>query len=275
MILVTGATGHVGAEVAAELARRGQPVRAMVRDPGQVQLPGGVQAVPGDLGRPDTLEQAAQGASAAFLLPGFPGSAAALRAAGVDRIVLLSGGSAGSGDMSNAVTRYMAESEQEVRQSGASWTFLRPAAFMANALRWLPKLRAGDTLRLPFASVRTACIDPYDIGAVAAEFLREDQDQHTGQIYRLSGPAAMLPEEQVATLAEVLGRPLRFEAQPDDEARQEMLKDTPPDLVDAFFDFYVAGTLDESPVLPTVAKITGREPRAFRQWASAHAAEFR
>jgi len=32
--------------------------------------------------------------------------------------------------------------------------------------------------------------------------------------------------------------------------------------------------LDESAVLPTVAELTGRPPRTFRQWAVAHAAAF-
>jgi hypothetical protein len=45
--------------------------------------------------------------------------------------------------------------------------------------------------------------------------------------------------------------------------------------VDAFFDFYAAGTLDESRVLPTVRDITGRPPRAFSEWAAAHAGAFR
>ncbi|MBA2310607.1 MAG: nucleoside-diphosphate sugar epimerase, partial [Pseudonocardiales bacterium] len=45
--------------------------------------------------------------------------------------------------------------------------------------------------------------------------------------------------------------------------------------VDAFFSFFVDGTLDESKVLPTVAEITGREPRTFDQWVAAHADAFR
>jgi hypothetical protein len=43
----------------------------------------------------------------------------------------------------------------------------------------------------------------------------------------------------------------------------------PAQYVDAFFKFYVDGDLDESPVLPTVREVLGREPRTFRQWAEA------
>jgi hypothetical protein len=49
----------------------------------------------------------------------------------------------------------------------------------------------------------------------------------------------------------------------------------PAEYVDAFFDFYVTGTLDESQPQPDVRDVTGRAPRTFRQWAEAHAGAFR
>ncbi len=50
---------------------------------------------------------------------------------------------------------------------------------------------------------------------------------------------------------------------------------TPARYVDAFFDFYAAGSLDESKVLPAVRELAGRPPRTFSQWAAGHAGEFR
>ena len=50
---------------------------------------------------------------------------------------------------------------------------------------------------------------------------------------------------------------------------------TPARYVDAFFDFYAGGSLDESKVLPAVRELTGRPPRTFSQWAAAHADAFR
>ena len=40
-----------------------------------------------------------------------------------------------------------------MRDPALSWTVLRPSGFMSNALRWLPQLRAGDTVREPFADL--------------------------------------------------------------------------------------------------------------------------
>ncbi|MEQ4719104.1 NAD(P)H-binding protein [Nonomuraea sp. B19D2] len=276
MILVTGATGNVGSEVVRALAAAGEPVRALVRKPDTIPLPDGVEAVTGDLNRPESMTGALGGARAVFLLPGYedmPGLVAEARRAGVEQVVLLSGGSAGSGDMTNAVTRFMAGSESAVRESGLPWTFLRPSAFMSNALRWLPQLRSGDRVRVPFPDVRTASVDPYDVGAVAARALLSDE--YRGEILRPTGPVAMPPADQVAVLAKVLGRDLEFVGLTNEEARTDLLATMPVEYVDAFFDFYVNGSLDESIVRPTVREVTGREPRTFEQWAQAHADDFR
>jgi uncharacterized protein YbjT (DUF2867 family) len=154
-----------------------------------------------------------------------------------------------------------------------AWTFLQPNSFMTNALRWLPQLRAGDTIRLPFADVPIATIDPADIAEVAAAALTTDR--HEGRAYRVSGPESLLPAEQVAILGRVLGRELRLEPMSNDEARAEMSASMPAEYVDAFLSFFVDGTIDESTVLPTVEEILGRPPRRFEDWAREHAEAFR
>jgi hypothetical protein len=75
-------------------------------------------------------------------------------------------------------------------------------------------------------------------------------------------------------LGEVLGRHLRFEPLSDAEARAEMTGSMPAEYIDAFFSFYVDGTLDESTVRSTVRDVTGRPARTFEQWAIAHTEAF-
>ncbi|MGW5741506.1 NAD(P)H-binding protein [Amycolatopsis sp. NPDC003861] len=271
MFLVTGATGNVGAEVVSALAAAGAPVRALVRRP-DVTLPDGVEAAVGDLDSPGSLTDALKGVEGVFLLSGYEDISGLLRDAGVRRIVLLSGGSAALEDMDNAVSRYMTLSERAARESGLDWTFLRPRAFMSNALRWLPQLRAGDTVRVQFPDVPVACIDPADIAAVAALALAGG---HEGLVHELTGPVAMRPAEQVAVLASVLGRDLEFVGLSNDETRVELEAGMPREYVDAFWNFYVDGTLDEATVYPTVHEVTGRPARTFDEWAEAHAGVFR
>jgi uncharacterized protein YbjT (DUF2867 family) len=210
-----------------------------------------------------------------FLLPGYAdmhGLLSAFAKAGVSRVVLLSGSSAESGDENNAISRYMIRSEVAVKGSGIAWTILRPSAFMSNALRWAPQLGAGDAVKAPWANVKVAMLDPQDIGEVAAEMLLNGA--HDGEILRLTGPVALTPSEQLQILGGALGRDLRLEAQTDEEARAEMTDAMLPEYVDAFFDFYSEGSLDESLVTPTVAELLGRPPRTLGEWAAAHAQAF-
>jgi uncharacterized protein YbjT (DUF2867 family) len=274
MNLVAGATGNVGGAVVRALLAANEPVRALVREHSGA-LPPGADQVLGDLNDPAGLSEAVRDVRAVFLLSGFtdmPNLLATIRAAGARRVVLLSGSSALATDPDNAVTSYMIRSERAVRESGLAWTILRPFAFMSNALRWADQVRAGDEIRLPFPTVRTAAIDPADIAAVAAQAMLTDD--HDEKVHLLTGPESLLPADQVRILGDVLGRKLRCTGLSDAEAKESMSASMPAEYVAAFLSFYVDGTLDESPVLPTVADVLGRPPRTFHQWATDHATAF-
>ncbi|NGO12650.1 NAD(P)H-binding protein [Streptomyces sp. HC44] len=279
MILVTGATGNVGAGVVRAVAAAGEPVRALSRAGAADGLPQGAEAVAGDLNHPETVRDALDGVRALFLMPGFEGQRTILadaRAAGVERVVMLSGKSAElEGDHAdNAVTSYMRAAEDAVRASGLAWTFLRPVSFMANALSLADQIRKGDEVRVPFPGVRTADIDPYDIAQVAARALLSPSSEHEGRAYILTGPQSLLPADRVAVLGEVLGRDLRTVGLTDEEARAALGAAFPAPYAAAFLRFFADGILDESQVVPTVEEVTGRPPRTFREWAREHADAF-
>ncbi|MEU3250685.1 NAD(P)H-binding protein [Streptomyces sp. NPDC006997] len=275
MFLVTGATGNVGGELVRALAGAGEPVRALSRAGRPDGLPPGAEAAAGDLNEPGTVRDALDGVTGMFLMPGYAGQRQILadaRAAGVRRVVLLSGRSAGTGDTGNAVAAYMIDAEEAVRESGLAWTCVRPTSFMSNALQLADQLRAGDTVRAPFPDVATADIDPYDIARTVMAALRSAEFE--GRVLDVSGPEALLPADRVRILGKVLGRELRAVGLTDAEARAELEARMPVPYVDAFFSFFVDGTLDESEVLPTVEEVTGRAPRTFEEWARAHADRF-
>ncbi|WP_433305078.1 NAD(P)H-binding protein [Actinoplanes sp. CA-030573] len=269
-IIVLGATGNVGGEVTAQAAALGHDVRAVARHR-PADLPAGATFVRGDLNDASSYADALTGADALFTLPGYGGLADTL--ASVPKVVLLSSSAAPSGRKDNAVAKYMIDSEETVRGSGVAWTFLRPNAFMSNALRWLPQLREGDVIREAFGDVPLSVVHPADLAAVAVAALTEDR--HDGQAYRLSGPETLSTGERVRMLGDAIGRPLTFEALPDDVARAEMLKDTPQPYVDAFFQFYREGLIDETTVQPTFEQVMGRPPRTFADWLAGNADRFR
>jgi uncharacterized protein YbjT (DUF2867 family) len=269
--LVTAATGNIGNATLRALVERGESVRAVSRS--ERTWPQGVEGVVADLNDIGTLGEAAIGMRGAFLMSGYPSEAGVLTALPQDaHVVLLSSGSVPGGSPENAVTAYHLKSEQAVRASGHPWTMLQPNSFMANALRWKDQLDAGDTVRLPFADVPIALVDPADVGAVAAAALTDAE--HAGRSYRLSGPEALLPEQQVAILGEALGRSLSFEAQPDDAARAAMSEQMPAEYVDAFFAFFREGTLDETSIWPTVQQVLGRPAGTFAAWARTNRQRF-
>jgi uncharacterized protein YbjT (DUF2867 family) len=187
--------------------------------------------------------------------------------------VLLSSSSVPGGDLTNAIARYHILSERAVRSSGLPWTFLQPNSLMSNTLRWLPQLREGDVIRDAFADVAVAMIDPDDLAAVAAKALASAELE--GRSLRLSGPEAIYPADRVRALGAALGRELRFEPWSNEQAREEMGASMPAEYVDAFFSFFVDGTIDETTVLPTVRDILGREPRSFERWVGANVDAFR
>jgi uncharacterized protein YbjT (DUF2867 family) len=275
MILVTGATGNVGGAITQALTAAGVPVRALSRDPSAARLPAGAEPVGGDLNEPDSLGPALDGVEAVFLLAGYPDPPrllAQMSDSGVRRVVLLSTGAVVDGDLDNYVVRFNVVSEAAVRDCGLGWTVLRPSGFMSNALRWLPQLQAGDTVREPFADVPTAVIDPADIAAVAVLALTDAE--HDGRSYRLTGPQALLPAERAAVLGRALGRDLRFEALADAEARRQMSTNMPGPLVDAMFEFSRGGTYRDDVVGDTAPTLLGRPLRTFADWTRAHAADF-
>jgi uncharacterized protein YbjT (DUF2867 family) len=261
MFVIAGATGNVGGALVSALSGRGAQVRAVVRRQAAV-LPAGVEAVVANLDEPASMAQALAGADGVFLLSGYadmPGLLAEVARAGARRVVLLSSSSVPGGDLTNAVAEYHIRSEEAVRASGVPGTFLRPSMFMTGARPWIARVRAGEPVDLAFPQVGAAVIDPADIAAVAAHVLTEGGPD--GPL-RLTGPESLLPAERLAILGEVLGLPATGRPLSDAESVAGM----PERYAQAFTRFYVHGDLDETPVLPTVREVLGREPRTFREW---------
>lgn len=174
VILVTGATGNVGRALVETLDGGGHRVRALARTPDRAALPASVEVVPADLSAPETVSGALAGVDKLFLLGAFPTTGDVLgraRQAGVTHVVLLTSRCVVGGVPDNAITRMWLDAEAALEASGLPWTILRPSGFHSNALRWLPQLQQGDTVRAPWPDVPIASIDPADIAAVAATVL--------------------------------------------------------------------------------------------------------
>jgi uncharacterized protein YbjT (DUF2867 family) len=271
MTLVTGATGTVGRQVVAELLRLGRPVRALTRDPGKADLPGGVEVVRGDLTDPDGLTAALDGVSGLHLIT-FGGEYFApletgprivelAREAGVRRVTVLNGGGP-------------TPLEDAVRASDLPWTVVMPVEFMANALEWADGIRTRDEVCEPFTGRLSAMVHEADIGAVAAVALTEDG--HAGQEYLVTGPELLTVRDKADAIAAARGRAVRLVELTEAEAvARWRVEGRPQDVIDFLLEVYGDTPPEGRTVLDTVQKVTGRPARTFAEWARAHAGAFR
>ncbi|GAB3164700.1 NAD(P)H-binding protein [Microbispora hainanensis] len=277
-ILVTGATGNVGREVAAQLISAGVPVRAFVRDARTTRLPHEVEIATGDLSRPETLESALSGITTVFLVWPFltsEGAPAVLSAiaGSARRLVYLS--SSGVDDeaerQTDPINRLHADMERLIKASGLEWSILRAGTIASNALGWAGQIRQDGVVRGP-GIAPTAVVHQADVAAVAARVLTGDG--HVGATHVLTGPQVVSRADQVRLIGEAIGRPLRFEEVSVEAARERMLADgRPPALVEALLASTRRPRSDL--VTSTVEQITGSPARTFRQWAADHADAFR
>jgi uncharacterized protein YbjT (DUF2867 family) len=280
VILVTGATGHVGRQVVSQLLGTGAAVRAVVRHPDSVSLPGGVEVAQGDLSVPTTLDTCLQGVEAVFLLwPGLPIDIASAVLDAVSkharRIVYLSSLSVRDdfAEPPDPITALHADLEQMVERSGLEWTVLRSSGMATNTLGWAQQIRAEGVVRWPYGAAARSLIHEGDIASVAVRVLQSPG--HGGAKYPLTGPEALTHLEQVESIRKVIGRTLRYEEISREAARQQLRTYWPPALVDGALDAWASFVSEAEVVTHMVEEVTGTPARSFHQWAIDHESGFR
>lgn len=281
MILVLGATGTTGGEVARQLIAKGERPRLLVRNPEKAgEFQGKAEIVAGDLDRPDSLAAAMKGIEKLYLVSAgsdierLEGNAIdAARKAGVRYVVKLSVIGAESPVLT--FSKWHAKAEKRLMDSGLKWTMLRPGNFMSNSLAWAETIRSQGAFYQPTGEGRWAAIDSVDIGAVAVKALTTSG--HEGKGYTLTGPESLSAAEYADRLSLVLGKPVRFVDVPPEVAGDAMLKSgIPPVYLDALlelFAFIKAGRADI--VADMVEKVTGRKAGTFEAWVRRNLAAFR
>jgi uncharacterized protein YbjT (DUF2867 family) len=285
-ILVTGATGTVSSEVVKALAGRGLTVRAGVRSVSKVaELQGlgpDVQPIELDYTRPETVQAAFAGVHWVFLLTPFTGNQVevgkqlvdAARQAGVQQVVLLSGSGADS-QPGTQINHWHRAVEVYLQQSGLPFTVLRPSGFMQNFLTYNgDSIRQENKFDLAIGDGQVNYIDVRDIAAVVATVLTAPVAAHQGQIYTLTGPAAVSSEEVAAALSETTGRAISYVAVPEEAAAQAMAQ-APDWMRNGLLELYrLYRNGGANWVTSTVQEITQRPPHSIGQFAHDYRQQF-
>jgi len=283
-ILVTGATGSVGARLVNELRTKGQNVRALVHHPYHAaKLDGsGAQLVLADFADPTSVRAALDGVDAVFLACGnVPDQVAyecavidEAKGAGVQRIVKLSARGAAVGSRV-AYWDWHGLIERRLQASGMAATVLRPSFLMTNLLA------AAGANTIPCcctglaAGARISMVDPRDVAAVAAVALTTTG--HQGRTYVLTGPVAITYQQVAQDLSAATGRSIDFVDIPPEVATVALIEAGLPQFaaeqVVTVFGELRAGVQWET--TDTVRVLTGHPARPFAVFARDHADAFR
>jgi uncharacterized protein YbjT (DUF2867 family) len=216
LVMVTGASGNVGASVVEHLLARGLRVRTGELDPARAgRRAPDAEAVRLDLTDPTTFTPALTGVDRVFLIrppaiarvgPTVNAFVDAAVATGVTHVVF---SSVAGADTTRIVPHHRIETH--LSSSGIGWTVLRPGFFAQNlATAYRADIRDHDRLYVPAADGRVAFVDTRDLGELAAMILA-DPVPHAGRGYTLTGPHAVTFAEVAALLSDALGRPIRYQ----------------------------------------------------------------
>lgn len=279
MILVTGATGNVGGELAAQLVQSGHAVRLFTRDAAKLAAwKGRAEIATGSYDQPETFARAAAGVQAIFLMnsglrsDAFQQLVDVAKQQGVKRVVMLS--TLFARDSASEIGVRHKTQEDILRASGLECAFLRPGGFMSNTYQWIDSIRSEGVVYNALGEGKFPPIAPEDIAAVAAKALTAPTLAQ--EMYEMTGGELVTVRDQVAALSRVLNKPLECRDVPVEHAVENLIRGGLPPAVAASVgkSFEAVRQGKGANILDTVEKITGRPATTFAAWAEKHAARF-
>jgi NAD(P)H dehydrogenase (quinone) len=232
MIVVTGATGHLGRLVLEQLLQRvpASEVAVAVRNVEKASdlAARGVDVRHADYDQPQTLERAFDGATKVLLISAnemgkraaqHRNVVAAVKASGARLLVytsILNADTSGIG-----LAKEHLDTENAVRASGVPFVILRNGWYIENYTENLgPALQYGAIAGSAGAG-RVAAATRADYAAAAVEVLTGEG--HEGRVYELAGDAPFTMEELAAEVSRHAGKPVAYNDLPPTAYRDLLL----------------------------------------------------
>jgi len=277
MIVVTGASGRVGGQIAAELARRGVPFRAVTRTIGHAPDLGGAEIALAGYDQPDTLVDALAPGDRVFMVSmhepperRLPLHRAFLDVAierGVARIVYLSF----LGADPNAAflhARSHGATEAMLAESGIPYTAVRNGMYADEIATWFD---ADGRITGPGGDGSVSLTLRAELAEAIAELL-VDPAHDARTVVTITGPEALTLAELAAAASEVTGDDYRYE--PLD--REEWLAyrrglGRPAWSIEAGISYYDGVAAGEAGIVGDgYRELTGKEPLTIREIVELH-----
>jgi uncharacterized protein YbjT (DUF2867 family) len=270
-ILVTGASGNIGAPLVKELQTLGADFVILRSKPVTSNTVSNIETRVADFTDVAALTKAFSGIDTLFLL--FPlvenkielakNAAAAAKTAGVKHIVRSSGAGADSSS-TFALPKLQGTIDDLLAATGIPTTFLRPGGFMQNYVAYQSQAIKDGTIYMADGGKPQALIDARDIAAVAARVLTSPST-HAGKAYMLTGGEDFTGAQAAETISKALGKSVQHVSIPTETAVATMNQwGMPPfiiNVVDSLNKIVSAGYA--SGVSPNAENILGRKPRTF------------
>jgi uncharacterized protein YbjT (DUF2867 family) len=283
MIVITAPTSNIGQQVLKTMLASQQPVRVIAREPSRLppSVRARVEVVQGSHGDIKVLNQAFAGAEAVFwLLPPNP-QAASVQAAyvdftrpaceafisqGVKRVVGISALGRGTALANSAgyVTASLAMDDL-IASTGVDYRALVMPSFMENILRQVELIKTQGMFTSPVAGDRTSpSCATRDIAAAATQLLLDTTWSGNGSVPVL-GPEDLSFNDMARTMAEVLGKPVRFQQIPGDAFKARLVGFGMSDaMAQGMLDMMLAKNAGLDNAQPRTPEATS--PTSFRRW---------
>jgi uncharacterized protein YbjT (DUF2867 family) len=288
-ILVTGASGNIGSEVAKQLLSDAPEVsiKAAVhssQNVKKVKYDDRVKVIQIDYNQPETIREALSGVDKLFLLtPDVPNAAELAsnvvmeaKKAGIKHIVKQSVMGADL-EADVGTMRLHRQAEKVIEQSGTPFTFLRPNEFMQNFINFhSPSIKGNNAFYIPLEDAKVSLVDVRDIAAVAVKSLI-DEDKHKNKTYLITGPEALSYHQVAEVLSNATGKRISYVNISEEEAKAAMkeigMSDWLINTVSELSDYFRKGKASE--ISSAVEEVTGRKPVSFSQFANDYTDSFR
>lgn len=275
-LAVTGATGVLGGLVARDLADRGIPHRLLVRTPSKAPEIPGTSVHPVTYSDQSAAQHALDGVHTLFMVSAAESADRldqhrafidAAAAAGVRHVVYTSF-IAAAPDATFTLARDHYVTEEYIKASGMSWTFLRDSFY----IDFMEALVGEDgVIRGPAGDGRCAIVAREDVARSAAAIL-VDPASHAGRTYDITGPEALSFAEVAAIISRVRDREVVFHDESIDEAYASRSGYGAPQWqLDAWVSTYTAIRSNVMAwVSDDVMTLTGRAPLALEAFLLTH-----
>lgn len=212
--LVLGATGRLGPSIVAALSSAGEPVRALVRDPGKARplLASDCDLIEGDFTDATSVAEHLSEGDALVLLTPHGSEMARVQVALVDaaaragaRVIKISGTSSLISPDGPEACRAHWEVEQHLVASGGRHVIVRPNAFMQGLVAGVvAEARATGTVMDPIGGAAINAVDCRDIADAVAAVIADPH--HDGETLVITGSRSVTFPE-LADLISVAGVP--------------------------------------------------------------------